>query len=195
MLLSFRLYFEVKKVVIFFYTGKGYRNNLEYFRSFFDKNKYKIYTIFQYKLNERSEKVNDVFFIGHRWLRHLNTSDVLFTASVCTDIRTKLNVYFHHDIIDTPLGDEKTERENYKIYLKTDIILVSNKFVRNKFINDLTKYFPKKIKPKIFYVGYNKININPKAQINNNILVAPTNSRIIKKYKISLVNKKIFHES
>lgn len=183
-----------KKISFFFYSGLGYKGNLEIFKKKINKKKFIIFTIFSQK-NKNTKLSKNEFIINHRFLRYLPFKvKLLISSSICSDIKTDKNVYFHHDIFDTPLGQSDIEIKNYKSYLVADYIFVSNESVKKKFINDFKNYFPKLKTPIIKVCGYSKITSNSKYfnlkyKKNNQIIIAPTNSRIIKDLNLSLLNK------
>ena len=103
LLINIYFFFENKKIVIFYFSSPGYRENLEYFYKFINNNKLSIYTIFRQKKNDNFENRSKVFFLGQRWVRFLKKVDIVISPSVCLDFKTTINIYYHHDILDSIL--------------------------------------------------------------------------------------------
>jgi hypothetical protein len=175
LLINIYFFFENKKIVIFYFSSPGYRENLEYFYKFINNNKLSIYTIFRQKKNDNFENRSKVFFLGQRWVRFLKKVDIVISPSVCLDFKTTINIYYHHDILDSPLGSSRMIYYNLNNYRKVDFILVANSIVQNYLQYNLLKIFKKKQIPKIEIVGYNKINKLSKRKAQKQILIAPTN--------------------
>ena len=158
LLINFYLFFEKKKIAIFYYDGFAYRGNLDGCYKFINHKKISVYTIFTRRINDEFENKKKTFFLGNRWLKFLKKIDFVISPNVCLHINTKINIYYHHDILDSPIGFSYLEYDNYKAFQQVDYIFVANKIVKDFLNIGFLKFFKKEKIPKIEVVGYQKID-------------------------------------
>ena len=181
-------FFLRKKILFFFFARKKLVGTSSYYINDLLKNLKKNYIVFygvdSFVLNNKYHVIlqkyfNYIFFVD------------IFLSNYLSEkvIKSKVRIYLHHDIYDTPIVSRNNERYLVNVLSNYNYIFVPSKSSQSIFCNLFTKYKNKShvifkiIKyPKIEYFFKNKVHYF----IKNIIVIAPTNIYSFK--KISLVN-------
>ena len=127
----------------------------------------------------------------NRFLKFIYNVDIFIDNSVSKVFTNRsIRIFIHHDIYHTPLINSEKEKKIFEKIYNYDFILLSNKknidifkSIFNNHISNLNKDSPKLLESGYVKLDYlksrNKINSK-----NGNIVIAPTNYKIIKELSI-----------
>jgi len=187
------------KVLIFYHPKDSFKNISNYYMDkllkFPNSKKIKVIILDNSKIN--FYKIN---YIKQHFMKYINGVDLFINNYVCDTFPKKCQrIYLHHDIYDTPLVNQKKEKELFKRLSKYDHILLPSPKSKKIFNRLIPNYKNKKIKLSIIgyykldYLKHKILNIKKKNQTNN-IIIAPTDQYAFP--KLSLINKieKIFYQ-
>ena len=189
--------FKNKKIIFFYDPNKRHTQSINYIEDLFD-NFGKEFLIF-FGFNSPNISGHKNYYIKYSFLKWIYKVDIFISNNVC-DIFTNnsIKIYLHHDIYDSPLIDLKKKKELFQRLAKYDFLFLSNKKNTIMFNNFFDKYnFNSNVNiPKIMETGYLKLdylrrNIKVHNSINNNIVIAPTIHKHVKKLSIFDDLKKI----
>jgi len=181
-----------KKKIIFFYQPKKNFNikSANFIEDLFNdlgKN-----FLFFISFSSSNVKGYNYYYIKQSFLKWIINVDLFLSTNVC-DVFTKNStaIYMHHDIYDTPLVDTKNEKKLFQRLIKYDYFFLSNRknivmFQNffNKHNSDLNLKVPKIIETGYLKLDYLKKNINSDRLINNSIVIAPTDYRLMENFSM-----------
>ena len=185
--------FNPKNKVIFFYHPKKLLTfiHLNYIKDLFNSFNEDYLTLYGHEVDKFYEKNH--YFISHSFLlKWIFNVDIFISVNV-SDVFTKNStaIYMHHDIYDTPLVDAKNEKKLFQRLIKYDYLFLSNRkniamFQNffNKHNSDLNLKVPKIIETGYLKLDYLKKNINSDRLINNSIVIAPTDYRLMENFSM-----------
>ena len=185
--------FNPKNKVIFFYHPRKLLTfiHLNYIKDLFNSFNEDYLTLYGHEVDKFYEKNH--YFISHSFLlKWIFNVDIFISVNV-SDVFTKNStaIYMHHDIYDTPLVDAKNEKKLFQRLIKYDYLFLSNRkniamFQNffNKHNSDLNLKVPKIIETGYLKLDYLKKNINSDRLINNSIVIAPTDYRLMENFSM-----------
>lgn len=185
LIINFKIiYFKIinskKKILIFYHPKKKLTNiSVDHIEFLFSKNN-KFNVIFCIGHEDANFTLNNYFFVSQRFLHFLPLVDFFLSSYVCDNFpKNCKKIYIHHDIYDTPVVDNKIQKNFLMRLKKYDFILLPNQISINYFKIILKK---NKIKNKLVFenVGYLKLQylkkIKKRKSLNlNKVVIAPTN--------------------
>ena len=184
MIFKFKLFNNRNKIIFVYHPNKSLRlNHKDYLEDLFNEFGKNYLIIYGHQNNKVNEK--NYFFINHGLLLSWIFKVDIFLSSIICDVFTRntIKVYMHHDIYDTPLVNDKKQKELFDRVIKYDYLFLPNKksikMFKNFFIKNNIE--SNSSLPELLESGYLKLDflIKKKKTYNNNIkksiIIAPTN--------------------
>ena len=187
-----------KKTILFYHENfKLIKIHNYYVEKLLNLNKKKFFVIYLHA--DQKLKLNNYYFLINYFCELIFCVDLFISNNVCDYFtRKSKKIYIHHDIMDTPLVNDREKSNLKKRLLAYDYICVSSKNSSKIFDDLLTGEKNTKIIP----IGYFKLDylLSKKLRKNtsNKIIIAPTNYKSFKNmtilndldYLISFILKK-----
>jgi len=180
-----------KKVIFFYHPENNLISISSGYINFFFSNKNNFNIFIGHASTNSNELNKNYYFINQKFIKLIFGVN-FFMSSYINDI-FPINckkIYLHHDIYDTPLVNKSFEKLIFKKISKFNFIIVSSERIKLEFYRKFNKFLEKKIKPKILVTGYLKLQYlydkkrRYKPKKNSNIIIAPTNFTVWKKFNL-----------
>jgi len=182
--LFYNKFFLKKKTIVFYHENYKLLKIHSYYIEKLLSLKKKNYFIIYFHANNNINLKNYYFIINY-FCEFIFSVDIFISNNVCDFFTNKSKrIYIHHDIMDTPLVDEREKPNLKQRLLKYDYICTSSK-KSSKIFNELLKGDKK---TKIISIGYFKLDYllskKIKKKNSNNIIIALTNFNSFKKLSL-----------
>ena len=184
------LKYKKKKIIFFYSPSQKINSPANYIQDLFNEFGKDFVIIFGLN-SENILKSKNYYFIKPFFLKFIYNVDIFIDNSVSKVFTNRsIRIFIHHDIYHTPLINSEKEKKIFEKIYNYDFILLSNKknidifkSIFNNHISNLNKDSPKLLESGYVKLDYlksrNKINSK-----NGNIVIAPTNYKIIKELSI-----------
>jgi len=184
------LKYKKKKIIFFYSPGEKIASPANYIQDLFNEFGKDFVIIFGFN-SENILKSKNYYFIKPFFLKFIYNVDIFFDNSVSTAFTNKsVRIFMHHDIYHTPLMNLEKEKKIFEKIYNYDFILLSNKKNIDTFRSIFNNYTLNlnKNSPKLLESGYVKLDylkdINKIDLKNTNIVIAPTNYKILEELSI-----------
>jgi len=199
----FKKKIQQKKIIFFYFPVKSYQENiLELIDELKENNQFTILLGYNASTFQEINKYNNSFFLNLGYLKYIYNIDIFLSSYVVYNLPNASNkVYINHDIYDTPMVNEKNEKNliyalnkcNY-IFLSSEIAIIALEKKINLYLEDNDK---KNLK--LINTGYLKLDhvhkkVYKSSISEDSILLAPTLSSMFLEYNLSPFLDEIIHE-